>query len=61
MLRKLKNRRRAHPALQANEMCTLKGFSTAGSAYLMQSVSKESIKSNVSDALAPMVNRYLIP
>lgn len=46
MLRKMKNRRRAHPALQANEMCTLKG----SRAYLMQSVSKGSINSNVSNA-----------
>lgn len=60
MLRKMKNRRRAHPPQQANETCTLKGFSTASSAYLMQSVSKGSIKSNVPNALAPMVNRYLI-
>lgn len=59
MLRKMKNRRSAHSALQANETCTLKGFSTASSAYLMQSVGKGSIKSNVSKA--PTVNRFLIP
>lgn len=57
MLRKMKNRRRAHPALQANETCTLKVFSSASSAYLMQSVSK----SDVSKALAAPVNPYLIP
>lgn len=61
MLRKMKNRRCAHPALQANETCMLKGFSTASIAYLMQSVSKGSIKSNASNTLAPLVNRYLIP